>query len=116
MTRLQQLEKEIKELRETLDSKPTVEYTQLYDLGSDRFSLKAPLSVTLEYYEGEVIAKLPEVEVWGTGSTESLAILDFKGQFVSLYEDLIGFETEGSLGRLPRMWLKALKKIVVEEP
>ncbi|MBI5190261.1 MAG: hypothetical protein HZA22_06270 [Nitrospirae bacterium] len=116
MTKLQQLEEEIKALKESIGSKPMVEYTQLYDLGSDRFALRAPLNITLEFYEDEVIAKLPEVEVWGAGNTESLAILDFKGQLVSMYEDLVEFEADGTLGKLPRMWLKALKKIIVEEP
>jgi len=42
--------------------------TTIVDLGSERFALRVPLVVVLEFHDDEVVASWPEVEVWGCGA------------------------------------------------
>jgi hypothetical protein len=110
--RINSLESEFKELKETIENKPFVKNTTIYDIDSEKYSLKIPLGILLEIYKDEVVAKFPEIEVWGSGAIEGEAINDLKLQLVTVYEELLQFEKENRLGKLPKMWLRALTNIL----
>jgi hypothetical protein len=77
------------------------------ELGESGLALRAPLTVTLEDYGDEVVASYPEVEAFGSGSTEADAINDLKDEIANLYVELT--ETpQTKLGKLPRRWKRAL--------
>lgn len=77
------------------------------ELGESGLALRSPLTVTLEDYGEEIVASYPEVEAFGSGSTEADAINALKDEISSLYSELIG-APEKTLGKLPRRWKRAL--------
>ncbi len=83
----------------------------LVDIGDERFRLKYPLIIMLEDYASEIIASWPEVEAWGAGSSEAMAINALKDDMVRLCEELLLASTE-KLGKLPRRWVMSLKASV----
>jgi hypothetical protein len=87
--------------------------TQIYDLGEQQYILLEPLLVLIEEYpdEGNVIARLPELETFGEGSTISEALLGLKNAMLDLYDELINEESQ-SLGNLPQTWLRILQRII----
>ena len=62
----------------------------------------------VEEFADEVVATLPEVELFGVGSTEPDAINALKNEIRSLHEELEATPDE-SLGELPRRWKLALQ-------
>lgn len=111
--RLDRLDEKIDRYREEFQDKPLCKTIAIYDLDSDRYSLNFPLNIELEIYEEEVIARFSELELWSSGSNESEAIMGFKEQLVCMTDDLLGFERDGKkLGKLPKMWLNTIKKII----
>jgi len=89
--------------------------TQIRDLGDDDYELVAPVSILVEEYPGDdvVIARFPELEVFGEGATDAEAIFNLKQAILDLYDELT--ETDPDLlGDLPQTWLRILCKIVVK--
>jgi hypothetical protein len=77
------------------------------DLGAPGILLRAPLTITLEDYDEEIVASYPEVEAFGSGPTEADAINALKDEVASLYAELAG-EPDDKLGKLPKRWKRAL--------
>ena len=77
------------------------------ELGESGLALRSPLTVTLEDYGEEIVASYPEVEAFGSGSTEADAINALKDEISHLYLELIE-APEKTLGKLPRRWRRAL--------
>lgn len=86
---------------------------EIRDLGDEQYDLNGPLSIVIEEYLDEkiVIARHPELEVFGEGEDEADAIRYLKEDIIRLYEDLINKKAD-SLGPLPRGWQRILKKII----
>lgn len=82
------------------------------DLESERYHLRAPISVMVENYDVEVIARWPSVEAFGYGETEEDALSTLKQDIVSLYLDLR--ESPDQLGSLPQKWLRILTASITE--
>ncbi|MDX1524183.1 MAG: hypothetical protein R3264_21310, partial [Anaerolineae bacterium] len=60
-----------------------------------------------------VIARLPELEVFGEGLTDSEAIYNLKLSILDLYDELI--ETDVAfLDDLPQIWLETLKRMITK--
>jgi hypothetical protein len=90
--------------------------TQIRDLGDPQLVLVQPIQIVIEEYASDdsVIARYPEVEVFGEGETEPEAILRLKEDIVRLYRDLINSSPD-ELGTLPQSWLRVLRQIISEE-
>lgn len=102
---------EIAEGIKTLQEKPIAYTAYLCDLGTKKYKLRKPINIVIEVYEDEVIAKLPELEIFGSGNTEAEAILGFKEEIIDLYIELVN-SSEKELGRLPKMWRRILKQLI----
>lgn len=100
------------QFRAELLERPDKWVTQIRDLGDENYELVEPLSILVEEYPDDVfIARFPEVEVFGEGITDAEAILDLKNSILDLYDELT--ETDpNTLGKLPKMWLRILKKVI----
>jgi hypothetical protein len=87
--------------------------TQLHDLGDEDYTLTESILILIEEYPDDVvIARFPELGVFGEGSTDNEAILKLKDAILDLYDELT--ETESDvLGKLPKMWLRILNKLIV---
>ncbi len=83
----------------------------LYTLGNDRVFLKVPIVVYVTWYEDEIIASLPEVEVWGAGPTETMAVRSLIDSVLALFEELSDKPDE-ELGLLPLQWKRVLSEKV----
>jgi len=77
------------------------------ELGESGLALRSPLTVTLEDYGEEIVASYPEVEAFGSGTTEADAINALKDEISGLYTELAA-TPENKLGKLPRRWKRAL--------
>ena len=109
------IEKIVRDLAEgikNLQEKPIVYTTYVYDLGNKKYKLKNPINIVIEVYEDEFIAKFPELEIFGSGNTETESILALKEEIITLYVELAD-SSEKELGRLPQMWRRTLKKLIL---
>ncbi len=111
--RIEALADLVGQLQMEMERQPTVTNAQIWDLDSEKYRLREPILIVLEESPDEVIARFPEVEAVGVDSTEPEAILALKRDIVALYKDLTSSKSE-ELGRLPRMWLRILKRLIVE--
>lgn len=75
--------------------------------------LKRPLFFLIEEYEGddEVVARIPELQAAGFGSTEIQAINELKTLLGELYQDLVETPDE-KLGKLPSQWKRILQEVI----
>ncbi len=100
-----------------MDEKEKTSEVKIWDLGDEKYQLMAPLSISIEEYPGDeaVIARLPELEVFGEGFTDSEAIHNLKMSILDLYDELTEIDI-ALLDDLPRTWLRTLKKTITFLP
>lgn len=103
------LENRVKELSESLSSKPNMVSFFLTDLSSEDYIVSSPMSAILEIYENEAIAQLVDLDAFGSGVTPTEAIQDLKAQVITLFEDLQDSRPE-ELGAAPERWKKFLSE------
>jgi hypothetical protein len=94
-----------------IEEQPKVYGSQLLDLGDPRYLLSCPLLVVLEAYSDEVVASIPEFDLYASGVSDSVALAKLKVEVVSTYERLVELEPE-RLGPLPRGWLAAMNRVI----
>jgi len=87
--RLSIVEAQLKELNEELQNRPIIRNTNLWELNSEKYRLTHPINIVIEEYPDETVARWPEVEAFGSGTTEAEAIAILKQDIVSLFEDLV---------------------------
>jgi len=110
--RLSAIENELQEIKIMLQAKaPFTISTQIRNLSTDKYKLKAPVDVILEIYTDEVLALLPELALCGEGENELVAIDDLKADIVDLLDDLEGIP-ESELGETPKIWKRSLELMV----
>jgi hypothetical protein len=102
--RLHQLERD-------LADRPTIYLSVITDLNDVRHTLLADITLVLEEYQDEVVARWPEVELYANGTTESEAVAGIKRQIVELFEELSAMNSR-TLGRLPLSWKRILRRTV----
>jgi len=95
----------------TIEEQPKTYSSQLLDLGDPRYLLSCPLLVVLESYSDEVVASIPEFDLYASGVSDSVALAKLKVEVVSTYERLVELEPE-RLGPLPRGWLAAMRRVI----
>jgi len=108
---IEKIVREIAEGIKNIQERPIAYNTQLHDLGDKKYKLRKQINIVIEVHEDEVIAKFPELEVYGSGNTESEAILGLKEEMIALYIELSA-TSEKELGRLPKMWRRILKQLI----
>jgi hypothetical protein len=97
---------------ENTQEQPSTKLLALHGLGSEKYSLRKPLFVTLEHYADEVVARLPEFDMYASAENEADAMASLRQDVVDLYEDLR--ESEAELGGLPAAWLRDLRDYIEE--
>ncbi len=109
--RLSVLEAQLKELNEELQNRPIIRNTNLWELNSEKYRLTHPISIVIEEYPDETVARWPEVEAFGSGATEAEAIAILKQDIVLLFEYLVA-SSDDELGKLPQGWKRILQRII----
>ncbi len=106
-----QLSSLVSELSERLADHPVVKPITLYDLNTIDYSLMRPINAILELHDDEIIASFPEIEVFGSGTTESEAISSLKLQILDIFEELRDSDPK-ELGKLPQSWKRILDALI----
>lgn len=107
---LDECKKSIGKLHEKLETRPIVKQTNITEIGNG-FKVKIPIPVTIEEYDDEVTASVPEIELFASGTTEAEALLRLKRGIVKLYDALSETPKE-QLGNLLIRYLRVLGKLV----
>ena len=106
--RLTALEERVAELETALSERPVA--VPLHDLPG--FQLEAPMVALVETIEGGYLARMPELDLWSDGVSESEAIDELKANVATLARDLLEAPNE-TLGRHPRRWKAVLNRLIV---
>ncbi len=109
--RLEELAKAVDSLREQIRDRPIVYGAQIHDLGDPRYSLRCPLIVTMEAWPDEVVARLPEFDLYATGASDAVAVMNLKAEIVGTYERLEDVGPD-KLGPMALQWLATLRRII----
>ncbi len=112
--RLDRLETKVAALQDLLETRPVTSSTLLRDLNSDAYILKEAISIVIEEYPEEAIARWPEVEVWGNGDTQGEAISRLKKRILERYEDVVTMEP-ATMGRLVQSWKRILMGVIYHQ-
>jgi hypothetical protein len=100
---LRQIRDELRQLTTLLTCASSRRPILLYSLRHPHLGLVEPLSVALEYDEGQVVAYAPDLDLFGYGDTENEALDDLRCTVADLYYTLK--QERGSLGPLSaRVW------------
>jgi len=108
------LEEKIQKLHnevEALKRQPSAFSSQITSIPSEKYELKEPIDVIIKIDEDEVIAMIPDLELYGEGCNEIEAVNDLKLELIDLLEDLEPYPDE-NLGRVPKAWNKTLKSMI----
>jgi hypothetical protein len=108
-THLAQLEAKVDALCQRIEERPVAYNAEIHALGDPRYSLRHPLLVTIEDYDEEVVASIPEFDLYASGVSDSLALMRLKAEIVSTYERLIELGPD-KLGPLAFQCLEAMKE------
>jgi hypothetical protein len=112
--RIETLTNQIGQFNAQTIERPQKWTTQIRDLGDENYTLVEPISILIEEYPNDtVIARFPEIEVFGEGNSDIEAILDLKNSILDLYDELTEDDFD-NLGKLPKMWLRILNRIITE--
>jgi hypothetical protein len=103
---------DLKKRVEELEERPLIYTTTINELLTKKYSLSRPLDIVIEKYDNEYIAKIPEIEIFGSGLTESESIINLKREIINLHEDLVTSD-ESELGVLPTMWKRILSNMII---
>jgi len=105
------IEARLDRIEHELEERPRTYALAISDLGDGRYTLRASVSVVLEEYRDEVVARWPDVGVYASGTTEAEAVAGIKRQIVELFEELRDMKP-GRLGRLPLSWKRILRRAI----
>lgn len=106
--------KQIKEIEDRvtrLEKTPSIAVIKINDLALDNYRLKKPIDVILKFYPNEVLAVIPDLEIFGEGNNEIEAINDLKLELIDLFHDLKDIP-ESKLGKYPKSWKKIITSII----
>lgn len=108
---IKQLLEEIRLLKEQLLDRPLVSSLSLGNLNNDRIELLKPISIILEETDEECLARWPEVNGFGIGSTISEAIRVLKKNICEIYFDITSRD-KATLGELALETLSTLDEYI----
>ncbi len=98
----------------TLEKQTNVISTKIFDLASDKYELKNYIDVILKIYSDEVLAIIPELELYGEGTNEIYALDDLKQELIDLYEDLNSVPAK-NLSKKFKAWKKVINFFIEEK-
>lgn len=111
--RIRVLEETVGELQDILEERASSVYNaELYDLGSPGFRLRRPILVTIEEWPEEVVASLPNYDLYASASSDALALSKLKEEILTTYEELRELG-EDQLGSLALEWYQSMQTLVV---
>lgn len=109
--RLSMLEEKIDSLYELINNRPEVYTTKILDLDEPRFHLRFPIAVVVESYLDEVVATVPEFNLYASGVSDAVALAKLKLEISSTYGRLVELGSD-QLGPLLRGSLAAMNQII----
>jgi hypothetical protein len=80
---------------------------KIYGLNSHKYNLKCPIDVVLTIFHDEVLASIPDLEIYGEGVNEIEAVNDLEDELIDLFEYLNNIPIK-NLGKIPKKWLKII--------
>lgn len=107
------LERQLSEITEVLEETPKTYNATIYELGNSQYELTMPIQIVLEEHQDEVVARIPEFNLYASADTDSEAINELKQEVIELYEDLQ--TSDRVLGPLPKSWLETLIKLMAKK-
>jgi hypothetical protein len=109
---LAQIMDSLASLRDELSEEPFKTYNvRLCDLGSPAFRLRCPLLAVVETYSDEVVARLPEFDLYAGASSDAVELSKLKAETISLYQRLQELGPD-QLGPLAIEWLATFKAVL----
>ena len=112
MAHVAELQTQVRELTEALDSKPNVYSMVIHEIGTVDLRVVTPFSVVVEETDDETIARWPEIRVYGVGDTLGQALVQLKAEIAALHTDL-SKRDPNSLGKLARKTLQTLNLHII---
>jgi len=106
--------KQIRELEDRvnkLEKTPDILKIEINDIQMDGYYLKKPIEAIVKFYPNEVLAVIPDLEIYGEGNNEIDAINELKLELIDLYHDLIDIPDQ-KLGKYPKSWKKIVCSII----
>ncbi len=88
-----------------------IQDTLIRDILIDEYTLKEPIKAILEIYSDEVVALVPELELFGSGKNIIEAVNELKLELVDLFTDLKDIPDE-NLGKFPKSWKKIICSLI----
>jgi len=107
------LQRQVEELVEAVKDAGRTYSATIYELGNSQYQLTAPVQVVMEENEEEIVARIPELNLYASADTDSEAIHELKQELIDLYEDLQS--SDRKLGPLPKSWLETLRRLIVHK-
>lgn len=101
----------VEEMREAIESRPISRQATLYDLNGEDYRLRMPLSISVDEFTDEVIARFPEVGASASGDSELDAIDALKVEIEALHKELQA-TGKRKLGRAPARWRRLLADLL----
>ena len=98
-------------LKDLSKSRTQISNTNIYNLPVKEYELISPIDVTLEFHQDEVLAIIPDLEIYGEGNNQIEAINDLKLELIDLFEHLEE-EPDEKLGEQAFAWKKTLKSLI----
>jgi hypothetical protein len=108
---IERLQQRLADVEESFAAQPRCRQATLYDLGSNAYELKQPVTVQIEEYDDETVARMPELDAFASATTDSEALVLLKAEIASLYDELVSCPAQ-ELGERPTAWLRLLKRLV----
>ncbi len=106
---IKSLEKRVKKL----EKNPSIIKININDLQLNNYRLQKPVEAILKFYPKEVLAVIPDLEIFGEGNNEVEAVNDLKLELLDLFDDLKDIP-EKKLGKYPKSWKKIITSIIRE--
>jgi len=101
----------VSQIEHELEDRPRTYLSVIKDLGDRRYTLLSEVTIALEEYKDEVVARWADVGIYASGTTEAEAIAGIKRQIVELFEELRTMKP-GTLGRMPSSWRRILRRAI----
>jgi len=93
---------------------PRITTGQINMFSSEPYELRSPISARIEVYDEEVLAIMPELEIYGEGASEIEALDDLETEIIELYEYLKSV-SQKQLGKSPKKWKKILDSLIIQK-
>lgn len=111
--RVETLVNETGSLRQDFNNRPLKWTERIFDLGEAEYIINEPITIVIEEFQNEdnFVARFSELELFGEGATEILAIDDLKREILDLYDELEDISGE-DIGELPSRWWRILNLLI----